>query len=298
MLSRLSFRSLLALLATDGLVMHGRRGMMCPPSNKNLASKGDHVMNVFMMETADRIKSLRLKRGWTQEDLVANSGCAIITIQRAEAGKPLSAKTIASIAAAFNVPATDLTGQEQAAFEPYLPLTKITHGRPLVALLLGRSRIDFGFCELDNLDDAQVIEVFHGFCQSITIINEPLSPIALVTRELEARDHLGALAARGFQVGGAVFEITAYEIDDEDGGMGIYFGQWDVNCVALRVARSMEEATRAHVLGTLGKWETVKGDTVIYPPSTHSEDDGMELGLHMGAASASLNIQMNDCDTQ
>jgi transcriptional regulator with XRE-family HTH domain len=262
------------------------------------ARKGDHVMSALMIGTADRIKSLRIGRGWTQEDLVAKSGRSISTIQRAEAGKPLSAKTIASIAAAFNVPATDLMAQEPAAFEPYLPLTKITHGRPLVALLVGRSRIDFGFCELDYLDDAQVIEVFHDFCHTITAIKEPLSPIALVTRELEARDHLGALAARGFQVGGAEFEITAYEIDDEDGGMGIYFGQWDINCVALRVARSMEEATRAHVLGALGKWETVKGDTVIYPPSTHSEDDGMELGLHMGAASASLDIQMNDCDTQ
>jgi transcriptional regulator with XRE-family HTH domain len=250
---------------------------MCPPSNKNIVRKGDHAMNAFMINTADKIKSLRSERGWTQDDLAAHSGCGIATIQRAEAGKPLSANSISSIAAAFNVPSTDLTAQEHVTFEPYLPLTKITNGRPLVALLRGCSRIDFGFCELSNLNDAKEIELFHDFCHTLTSIEEPLSPIALATKELEARNHIAALGTRGFQVGGATFEITAYEIDDDGDGIGVCFGHWEVSCVALRVGRTFEEITLAHVCGALGKWETVKGEAVIYPPSISRSDDSEGL---------------------
>jgi transcriptional regulator with XRE-family HTH domain len=230
-------------------------------------------MNLFKMPTADTIKTLRRDHGMTQEDLAAKSGCGIATIQRAESGKSLSADTVASIAAAFGIPATELTKQDQGAFEPFLPLNLVATGRSLVALLLGRSRIDFGFCELDNLDDAKEIELFHDFCHAVAKTDGPLSPITLVTRELEARDHLTALGARGFQVGGANFEITAYEIDDEGGGIGICYGQWDESCVALRVGRSTEDISCAQVLLALGKWETVKGDSVVYPPSPLVDKD-------------------------
>jgi transcriptional regulator with XRE-family HTH domain len=230
-------------------------------------------MNLCKMPSANTIKTLRRNHGMTQEDLAGKSGCGVATIQRAESGKSVSADTVASIAAAFGIAAIELTKQDQGIFEPFLPLDLVATGRSLVALLLGRSRIDFGFCELDNLDDAKEIELFHGFCHSVAKTDCPLSPITLVTRELEARDHLTRLGAHGFQVGGANFEITAYEIDDEGGGIGICYGQWDESCIALRVGRSREDVSCAQILLGLGKWETVKGDSVVYPLSPHVNND-------------------------
>lgn len=229
-------------------------------------------MNIFMMATAEKIKSLRREHGMTQEDLAAKSGCGLATIQRGESGKRLSADTISSIAAAFGIPATSLTAESSVAFEPYLPLNAITTGRPLVALLRDCSRIDFGFCELDNLDDAKAIELFHNFCQALAKDEGPLSPITLVTHELTAREHLLSLSASGFHVGGAEFEITAYEVDDEGDGIAICFGQWDESVVALRIGRNTEEIASAHVLVALGKWESVKGEAIIYPLSTRAAD--------------------------
>jgi transcriptional regulator with XRE-family HTH domain len=227
-------------------------------------------MGIFMMATAEKIKSLRRSNGMTQEDLAAKSGCGLATVQRAESGKRLTADTIASIAAAFNILASELTAEISVTSEPYLPLDAINSGRALVALLRDSSRIDFGFCELDNLNDAKEIELFYDFCNALVNIEGPFSPIALVTYELEARERIAAISIHGFQVGGANFEITAYEVDDEDGGIAMCFGQWDESVAALRIGRVTDEIARAHVLSSLGKWETVKGDAVVYPPSLAS----------------------------
>src|SRR5690242_1201792 len=99
-----------------------RRGLTCTRSKKNLRPEGESAMHAYTMSTADKIKALRRDHGLTQEDLAAKSGCGLATIQRAESGKRLSPDSIASIAAAFGIEATDLTVDANASFEPYLPL--------------------------------------------------------------------------------------------------------------------------------------------------------------------------------
>lgn len=231
-------------------------------------------MNPCMTATADKIKTLRRDHGLTQEDLADRSGVGIATIQRAEGGKPLSASSLASIAAAFGIPATALAADENSSFEPYLPLVAVTSGRALIALLLGCRRLDFDFCELDNLDDAKAIEAFHDFSHSIMGLEAPLAPIALVTRELEARDQLAALGALGFRVGGANFDITIYEVDEEFGnGPSVVYGCWDEHCAALMVGRDNDDIGRAHVGRRLGKYESVKDDAIISPPQEEREMD-------------------------
>jgi len=230
-----------------------------------------------MMQTADKIKALRRQHAMTQEDLAARSGCGIATVQRAETGKRISADSLASIAAAFGVPAAELAPDTADDFEPYLLLDPISTGRMLVSAVLGRRRIDFGFCELDDLDDAKAIEAFHDFCHGIGGVDAPLTPIALVTRELAARDHLAALAERGFRVGASPFEVTVYEVDDYDSTMPILLGQWDEDAVAIRVGRTTGEIERAHILDGLGKTESLKNDRVVYPPR-EVPDDWLSFG--------------------
>lgn len=235
-------------------------------------------MTTTMTTTADKIKSLRRDHGLTQEDLADRSGVGIATVQRAESGKPLSAASLASIAAAFGVAAQTLAADDGVSFEPYLPLIAITSGHVLVALLLDCRRIDFDFCELDNLDDARAIEAFHDFVHAVIAVESPLTPIARVTRELEARDQLAALGALGFRVGGGAFDIIAYDVDDEFGnGPGIVYGQWEERCVALAVGRRDDGIARAHVLRRLGKYETVQGSAMVYPPRQESDAGWSDL---------------------
>lgn len=229
---------------------------------------------IEMTATASIIKSLRRDYGLTQEDLAARTGCGLATIQRAEAGKPLSPTTIASIAAAFNIEANDLVAVPDASFEPYLPLELITSGRPLVALLLRVLRIDFDFCELEALADAEPVQAFHDLCHAIAALEFPLAPIDRVGYEIQVRHQLDVLASRGLQVGAADFEISAYEVDEDGiGGYPTLLGRWDERRVAIRIGRTPDEVARAHILRGLGQWEQVKTGPLIEPPREEAKSN-------------------------
>jgi transcriptional regulator with XRE-family HTH domain len=58
---------------------------------------------VFML-----IHKLRLRKGWSQEELAALSGVSVRTIQRLERGRTASAETLKALAAVFEVDFTDL----------------------------------------------------------------------------------------------------------------------------------------------------------------------------------------------
>ena len=65
-----------------------------------------------------RIAELRKARGWTQERLGQESGVAVRTIQRLEAGKDASLETIKLLADALDVPVRDLFANvEKVEFE-------------------------------------------------------------------------------------------------------------------------------------------------------------------------------------
>ena len=73
------------------------------------------------------IQKLRLKRGWSQQQLAEASGLSVRTIQRIETGHPASIETLKSLAAVFQVDfstlnpeqtmtSSDADKQEQEAF--------------------------------------------------------------------------------------------------------------------------------------------------------------------------------------
>jgi transcriptional regulator with XRE-family HTH domain len=55
------------------------------------------------------IHKLRLKRGWSQQQLADASGLNVRTIQRIEAGQPASAESLKCLAAVFGVDFATLT---------------------------------------------------------------------------------------------------------------------------------------------------------------------------------------------
>lgn len=222
------------------------------------------ISTPLMQATADRIKVLRAARALTQEDLAALAGRSVASVQRIERGEKVGADTIASIAAAFDMTAEELTAAPMDE-RPYLPLSTIDGGRALVNLMTACSRLDFGFDELDTLDQAEVLQAFHDFCAGLVGDDAPATPLAITRSELEARAKLAALSERGFLVSGASLAITAHEVDDDGGaGMAILFARWDETIAVLRVGvgRTLD---RAYVLDSLGQWETPKGDVLLYP---------------------------------
>ena len=49
------------------------------------------------------VQKLRLKHGWSQQQLAEASGLSVRTVQRIEAGQPASVETLKSLAAVFQV---------------------------------------------------------------------------------------------------------------------------------------------------------------------------------------------------
>lgn len=60
---------------------------------------------------ADALRQYRVRSGWSQEKLAIMSGLNPRTIQRAEAGEPLSLETFSQISSALNVPLAEITGE-------------------------------------------------------------------------------------------------------------------------------------------------------------------------------------------
>ena len=50
-----------------------------------------------------QVQKLRLKKGWSQQQLADFSGLSVRTVQRIEAGQPASTETLKSLAAVFEV---------------------------------------------------------------------------------------------------------------------------------------------------------------------------------------------------
>jgi len=58
------------------------------------------------------VQKLRLKYGWSQEQLASASGLSVRTIQRIEAGYPASAESLKSLAAVFEVDFSTLSPEQ------------------------------------------------------------------------------------------------------------------------------------------------------------------------------------------
>lgn len=58
-----------------------------------------------------QVQKLRLKRGWSQQQLAELSGLSVRTIQRMEGGQPASTETLKSLASVFEIDFSELTSE-------------------------------------------------------------------------------------------------------------------------------------------------------------------------------------------
>lgn len=64
------------------------------------------------------IQTLRLKRGWSQQQLAEFSGLSVRTIQRIEAGSTANAETLKSIASVFDIDFSTLSSEQEMTTMP------------------------------------------------------------------------------------------------------------------------------------------------------------------------------------
>lgn len=67
------------------------------------------------------VRKLRLKRGWSQEQLAGMSGLSVRTIQRIERGQGPGLESLKSLAAVFEVPVTELRQEDDIMTEAKTP---------------------------------------------------------------------------------------------------------------------------------------------------------------------------------
>jgi transcriptional regulator with XRE-family HTH domain len=106
------------------------------------------------------VQKLRLKRGWSQQQLAEASGLSVRTVQRIEAGFPASTETLKSLAAVFEVdfstlnPEPDMTSaainpseqQEREAFKYVRKLRRLyMHFFQYVVVIAGLAAINLIF---------------------------------------------------------------------------------------------------------------------------------------------------------
>lgn len=230
------------------------------------------------MTFGQRIKVLRASRAMTQEDLADLAGIGLATVQRVERGLPAALGTIASIAAAFDVAASELTSDGTSADgQPYVPLVPVTKGRQLQSLLASVHRLDFGFGEIDDLAQAEMIEELENFCGPVGSERVPSGAVAQVKQEMAARDLLARLARAGLAIGGAKYSLNCAEVDDDIGaGMPILMAQWTCECAVVRVFTADAPTARAYVMDGLDKYE-VPADGVVWPQRNDDNANGWPL---------------------
>ena len=102
---------------------------------------------------ADRIKGLRVKRAWSQDELATASDINVRTVQRVERGLPASPDTLKALANAFEIDVTDLVQAKVApptVASDSMLLLRIQTGRDLFRLVGGAKLYDFDHAEIDT----------------------------------------------------------------------------------------------------------------------------------------------------
>ncbi len=72
------------------------------------------------------VQKLRIKHGWSQQQLAELSGLSTRTIQRIENGQPASAESLKSLASVFEIDYSTLTSEQDMS-----PVTGTTHAEQL-----------------------------------------------------------------------------------------------------------------------------------------------------------------------
>jgi transcriptional regulator with XRE-family HTH domain len=118
-----------------------------------------------------KIKEIREKRGWSQNQLADMAKVSLRTIQRMEKDGTCSIESVKSIAAVFEIDFKELLQEEKSKKNDDVDfLLRIEHGKQLTDLIGGKDASDFDFDM--SVKDKKLIELIHSVFQSVSDYND------------------------------------------------------------------------------------------------------------------------------
>lgn len=113
-----------------------------------------------------KIKELREKRGWSQDQLAEMSRISLRTIQRVEKDGNCFIETIKAIASVFELDFKELLEEDfSKKFADIEFLTRIEYGKQIADIISGKHAYDLDF--ETSIVDPQLLELMHSFFQEL-----------------------------------------------------------------------------------------------------------------------------------
>jgi transcriptional regulator with XRE-family HTH domain len=155
------------------------------------------------MNLAERVRSMRDRRAWSQEQLAEIAGVSIRTIQRVENGQPASFETLKSLASVFEVDLEALRSPEQkpeATEEPGAFLLRVTSGREIFAVVDGAHMFGFDSDEPSSDDEVDALGEFFDGLKDWGDTLADIPPTERLRLERDYTKQLEELEASGFWI--------------------------------------------------------------------------------------------------
>jgi transcriptional regulator with XRE-family HTH domain len=158
--------------------------------------------------SGDVVKTLRLERGWTQEQLAHLAGINVRTIQRVEKTGICDLETRSALAAVFQVDFKQLVGetkieQTKPSDDPALLFySRIISGTGLVQVFDGSLAYRFSHEDPRSADDAEYIAWFTDQIHDYADCWSDMDPGAKVRATFEFGEMLKDMTGRGFALFG------------------------------------------------------------------------------------------------
>ncbi len=156
------------------------------------------------MNIGKRIKNLRERRAWSQDQLAEVAGVSVRTVQRIEKGDEPSLETLKSLASAFEIDVAEFTvtppDQKTSEHARGSLMLRVTSGKDLFAVLPGSH--SFGY-ENDEPKDEMELELLGDFFTGLQDWGDMLAEISARKRlrlEHEYTEYIYQLEQFGFWV--------------------------------------------------------------------------------------------------
>lgn len=150
----------------------------------------------------ERVRELRLARGWSQEQLAKVAGLSPRTIQRLEAGEGTALDTLQAIAAAFDVEVSEVLAAEKPLPPPpkitFLP--RIRTGEELCSVLGAAHMFHQDYDPPTGQDEVELIGSFLQQTFDIGEIWDDVEPMSHVQWAHDLGQSLREIEAAGFRV--------------------------------------------------------------------------------------------------
>lgn len=154
-----------------------------------------------MRDSANRIRELRIARGWTQSQVARLSGVELSVVQRAEQGEMISEEHLESLARLLSTTTDDI----RPGHASYLP--RLESGKAIFDVVSGAYAYSFDHDSDLSDDDAELVADFLQEAHDWGELGDDTQPADRVKAAQSLNEGLTALEHAGY----AVYGKSSYE---------------------------------------------------------------------------------------